>query len=297
MYRPKEVLGRDASFGSDGRSGRRPRTGPTPLLSPTSRRVVSSRPAGSAPRAVRARHVGRHRAQRADVRGCRVRGRRRVRSRLHRISAQPEGRRVRSAPRRPRLRGLHRGLPRPRRERRPFHPGQPRGSRSGGSRRARRGPAIPASSVSEHRWGPSLLSATRAWGPGGRRDRDQQPRRRPRAPPAARPGAQHVGAHRTRPEAARPVRHPRRPVRGPSRVTRRSTSPRTSPCRSRSSMAGATATSRSATRTSSTTGFVEPRLLVVLPGFGHAEAGFDDDFAEMLERLIPPARGRGRHRR
>ncbi len=31
----------------------------------------------------------------------------------------------------------------------------------------------------------------------------------------------------------------------------------------------------------------EPRLLVVLPGFGHAEAGFDDDFAELLERLIP----------
>lgn len=31
----------------------------------------------------------------------------------------------------------------------------------------------------------------------------------------------------------------------------------------------------------------EPRLLVVLPGYGHAEAGFDDDFAEMLERLVP----------
>ncbi len=30
----------------------------------------------------------------------------------------------------------------------------------------------------------------------------------------------------------------------------------------------------------------EPRELVVLPDFGHAEAGFDDAFAEMLESLI-----------
>jgi len=30
----------------------------------------------------------------------------------------------------------------------------------------------------------------------------------------------------------------------------------------------------------------EPRVLVVLPEFGHAEAGFDDAFAEMLESLI-----------
>jgi pimeloyl-ACP methyl ester carboxylesterase len=30
----------------------------------------------------------------------------------------------------------------------------------------------------------------------------------------------------------------------------------------------------------------EPRELVVLPEFGHAEAGFDDGFAEMLESLI-----------